>query len=73
MMRVAEKMARLHLAPQDMFRKKLDLYSAFDVDGIPTHAADGKELSKSTLRKLQKDWEKQKKMYETYKKMENIP
>jgi len=61
-----EKMARMSLKPQDMFRKYTDLYSAFNIDGIPTHDATGHEISKSSIKKLQKDWEKQKKLYESF-------
>jgi hypothetical protein len=61
-----EKMARISLKPQDMFRKYTDLYSAFDNNGIPTHDAAGSEISKSSTKKLQKDWEKQKKLYESF-------
>jgi len=62
-MDLAEKMARMYLAPQDMFKKKTDLYSQFDADGIPTHDVDGKELGKCALKKLKKDWEKQARLY----------
>jgi hypothetical protein len=41
------------------------MYSRFDTNGIPTHDAAGNELSKSTVKKLQKNWEKQKKLYES--------
>jgi hypothetical protein len=58
-----EKMMRIYTAPQDLFRKSINLYSAFDVDGIPTHDASGNELSKSSLKKLRKDWEKQATLY----------
>jgi hypothetical protein len=58
-----EKMMRMYTPPQDLFRKNINLYSAFDVDGIPTHDASGNELSKSSLKKLRKDWEKQEKLY----------
>lgn len=61
--KLAEKMARMYLAPQDMFTKQTGLYSRFDQDGIPTHDVHGKELSKSTLKKLKKDWEKQDVLY----------
>jgi hypothetical protein len=60
-----EKMMRVHLAPEKMFRKHTHLYSAFDDRGIPTHDAGGKELHKSQLKKLGKDWEKQYKLYYT--------
>jgi len=60
-----EKMKRMYIPPEDMYRRKPDLYSRFDVNGVPTHDADGNEHSKSTMKKLYKDWEKQKTLYET--------
>ena len=60
-----EKMMRIHLAPEKMFRKHTHLYSAFDERGIPTHDASGNELHKSQLKKLAKHWEKQYKLYHT--------
>jgi cysteinyl-tRNA synthetase len=41
---------------QDFFRSSLfeGEFSAFDEKGIPTHNADGTELSKRQLNKLQK-------------------
>jgi hypothetical protein len=59
-----EKMMRMHVAPEEMYRNKTDLYSKFDTNGVPTHEADGKEISKSLSKKLQKEWEKQKRLYE---------
>jgi hypothetical protein len=60
---LAEKMARMTTSPSDLFRKQTQLYSLFDKDGMPTHDASGKELSKSTLAKIKKDWAKQEKLY----------
>ena len=61
---LAEKVAKMNIAPQDMFRSQTDLYSAFDDDGIPTHDVSGAKLSKSAYKNLKKDWEKQKRLYE---------
>jgi hypothetical protein len=58
-----EKMKRMYTPPTEFFRKDVHLYSAFDSDGVPTHDASGNELSKSSLKKLRKDWEKQAKLY----------
>jgi len=63
---LAEKMERCRMNPRDMFLKYVELYSAFDADGIPTHDASGCEISKSCAKKLKKDWEKQKKLYEAF-------
>ena len=54
----------MSIAPEQMFRNQPELYSAFDAEGIPTHDAEGKEISKSMSKKLKKDWEKQKKLFE---------
>lgn len=59
--------ARMSIAPEQMFRNQPELYSAFDEEGIPTMDAEGKEITKSMMKKLKKDWEKQKKLYESNK------
>lgn len=64
---LAEKMARLNLDPKDMFKSQTDLYSQFDEDGIPTHNAAGEKISKSASKNLRKDWEKQKRLFESNK------
>eukprot|EP00388_Colpodella_angusta_P032927 GDKK01028158.1.p1 GENE.GDKK01028158.1~~GDKK01028158.1.p1 ORF type:complete len:123 (+),score=37.57 GDKK01028158.1:2-370(+) len=61
----AEKLAKMSVAPGDMFKSQTDLYSAFDADGVPTHDAAKEPLSKSNVKKLRKEWEKQKKLYES--------
>jgi cysteinyl-tRNA synthetase len=58
------KLMRQYIPPNELFRKYIYLYSKFDNDGIPTHDVSGNELSKSTIKKLNKDWLKQKKLYE---------
>lgn len=60
----AEKEARKNMPPQDMFKSQTELYSAFDADGVPTADAKGEPLTKSSMKKLKKEWEKQKKLYE---------
>jgi len=62
---LAEKQARMCMPPEEMFRSQTDLYSAFDADGVPTHDAQGQELSKNGVKKLKKEWEKQKRLYES--------
>uniref|UniRef100_A0A183S903 Cysteinyl-tRNA synthetase n=1 Tax=Schistocephalus solidus TaxID=70667 RepID=A0A183S903_SCHSO len=59
-----EEAARM--PPSEMFRSQTDKYSAFDEKGIPTHDASGKEVSKSQLKKLQKQYDIQAKRYEAY-------
>ena len=61
---LAEKVAKMNIAPQEFFRSQTELYSAFDEDGVPTHDAAGAKLSKSAYKNLKKEWEKQKKLYE---------
>lgn len=61
---LAEKMARMNINPIDMFKSETHLYSQFDEDGVPTHDASGEKISKSGYKKLKKDWEKQKALYE---------
>lgn len=52
------------LSHLEMFRT--NEYSAWDDDGIPTRDAAGEEINKSRGKKLRKDWERQKKMHETW-------
>ncbi|VDN12131.1 unnamed protein product [Dibothriocephalus latus] len=54
------------MPPSEMFRSQTDKYSAFDDKGMPTHDASGKEVSKSQLKKLQKQYELRAKRYEAY-------
>ncbi|KAI8075340.1 cysteinyl-tRNA synthetase [Gilbertella persicaria] len=62
-----EKLEKGKLAPQDMF-KQSDEFSKFDDQGFPTHAKDGEELTKSRKKKLQKEYDNQKKLHEEYLK-----
>lgn len=65
---LADKMAKMSVAPELMFLDQTDLYSKFDADGVPTHDQNGEPISKSMYKKLKKDWEKQKRLYESAKK-----
>ena len=47
-----------------MFLDQTELYSKFDETGLPTHNAAGEELSKSLIKKLKKEQEKQQKLYQ---------
>ena len=47
-----------------MFRT--EEYSAWDADGIPLKDKGGEEITKSKRKRLTKDWERQKKLHETY-------
>ncbi|BFZ05121.1 hypothetical protein BsWGS_08159 [Bradybaena similaris] len=64
----AAKDAQKKIPANEMFRKETDKYSAFDERGIPTHDANGQELTKSALKKLVKLYEAQEKKYKEYLK-----
>jgi len=49
--------------PTDLFK---DGYSQFDAQGLPTHDAEGKELSKSAKSKLTKEFQKRQKDHAKY-------
>lgn len=52
----AEKMMRMYIKPEDMFRDD-SRYSEYDSLGIPTKDISGVEITKSMRKKMQKDWE----------------
>ncbi|XP_062563405.1 cysteine--tRNA ligase, cytoplasmic [Armigeres subalbatus] len=60
------KDAQRKINPVDMFRGEADKYSAFDERGLPTHDAEGKEISKGQQKKLQKLQQQQEKRYQEY-------
>jgi cysteinyl-tRNA synthetase len=66
----AEKKAKLaeqaKIDPRDMFRT--EEYSAWDEEGLPTKDAKGEEVTKGKNKKLRKEWEKQKKLFEEHAK-----
>ena len=48
----------MKIAPEDFFKLAEEYkgkYSKFNEKGTPTHDADGNELTKSALKKLEKD------------------
>lgn len=51
------------MAPEQMFLAQKDEFSLFDDQGIPTRDAEGVEITKSRRKKLQKEWEAQKKLH----------
>ena len=70
---LADKLIRMSIAPLDMFRNETNtngdnLYSVFDIDGVPTHDMHKEPLTKSNIKKLKKEWDKQKRLYESNKK-----
>ena len=46
----------------------IGLYSQYDAEGMPTHDAAGELVTKSMSKKLRKEWEKQKKLFESNNK-----
>ncbi|KAJ1862655.1 cysteinyl-tRNA synthetase [Coemansia sp. RSA 989] len=62
------RIAKSKQPPQEMFRtpEMRELYSEWDERGIPTKDKAGEELTKSKLKKLAKEYEAQKKLYEKY-------
>lgn len=59
-----QRLEKGKLSHLDMFRT--NEYSAWDEEGIPTKDATGGEINKSKTKKLRKDWERQKKLHETW-------
>ncbi|KAK4237945.1 hypothetical protein C8A03DRAFT_44231 [Achaetomium macrosporum] len=60
-----EKWAKAKVPPQEMFKGD-GKYQEWDAEGLPTKLADGSEVPKSQVKKLKKEWEKQKKLHEEY-------
>ncbi|KAI2621758.1 tRNA synthetases class I (C) catalytic domain-containing protein [Hypoxylon sp. NC1633] len=60
-----EKWAKAKLAPEEMFKND-ERYSEWDSEGKPTKMKDGSEVPKSQLKKLKKDWDRQKKAHGEY-------
>lgn len=58
---LAAKEARMKIDPKDFFKEAEEFkgkYSKFNDSGIPTHEADGTELTKSAMKKLKKEQDK---------------
>ena len=60
-----QREAQAAIPPHEMFRSQTDKYSAFDEQGVPTADAKGQPLGDKQLKKLRKEWEEQKKRYES--------
>lgn len=60
----AAKAEKGRLSHREMFRSPE--FSAWDDDGLPTKDKEGKDITKSRRKKLQKDWERQKKLHEAW-------
>ena len=59
-----EKLEKGKLSHLEMFRTSE--YSEWDDEGLPTKDAEGKEVAKARSKKLKKDWERQKKLHESW-------
>lgn len=65
----AEKERLMKVKPEEYFKTEFKgTYTKFDERGVPTHGIDGEEISKSGRKKLEKDFEKQKKLHEGWLK-----
>ena len=60
----AAKAEKGRLSHKEMFRSAE--FSAWDDDGLPTKDRDGEDIAKSRRKKLQKDWDRQKKLHEAW-------
>ena len=67
-----DKMVRMKIPLEDFFKNAIEFkgkYSKYNDDtGLPTHLADGKELTKSAMKKLNKDRLKHMKALASWKK-----
>ncbi|CAO3675721.1 unnamed protein product [Umbelopsis ramanniana] len=63
-----ERLEKGKVAPEQMFLSFDKEYSKFDENGIPTHDNEGTEVAKSRRKKLQKEWDTQKKLHLEYLK-----
>jgi len=60
-----ERLQKIH--PRDFFKSERgEEFSAYDDQGMPTHDKAGAALTKSAIKKLQKDAEKQKKLHDAW-------
>ncbi|RKF62567.1 Cysteine--tRNA ligase [Golovinomyces cichoracearum] len=62
-----ERDERAKVNPADMFRND-DRWAAWDSEGIPTKTKEGTDVPKSALKKLKKEWERQKKAHAEWEK-----
>jgi cysteinyl-tRNA synthetase len=60
------KAEKAKVSPVDMFRGD-ERFSAWDEEGMPTKTKEGEDVPKSALKKLRKEWERQKKAHEEWK------
>ena len=65
-MKRKEKEEKSKIPPKLLFTTRLDLYSSFDENGIPITDYTGEPISKNSLKKIMKEYDQQKKLYEDY-------
>ena len=64
-----QKLEKGRVSPYDFFKPPNVLegtYGSWNEDGVPTTDGEGKELSKSQIKRIQKEWSNQKKLHEEY-------
>ncbi|KAI0378621.1 tRNA synthetases class I (C) catalytic domain-containing protein [Hypomontagnella monticulosa] len=61
-----EKWEKAKVAPEDMYKSD-ERYSEWDAEGMPTKMKDGSDVPKAQLKRLKKDWDRQKKAHGEYK------
>jgi cysteinyl-tRNA synthetase len=66
-----ERDERAKVAPSTMFLNQPLLYSQYDAEGVPTHDQAGEPLSKGVLKRLQKEFAKQKEVHDKYNAKQN--
>lgn len=62
----AEELEQGKIEPAQWFRLQTDKYSAWDDSGIPTTLTSGEPVTKSAMKKLQKELQAQQKRHEKY-------
>lgn len=62
----AARRAEASIPPTEFFRGQTDKYSAWDAQGIPTTAADGKPLADKARRKAEAAWAEQDKKHKWF-------
>ncbi|TAQ85605.1 Cysteine tRNA ligase [Chlorociboria aeruginascens] len=60
------KEGKAKVGPVDIFRDD-ERFSVFDEEGMPTKTKEGGDIPKSTLKKLRKEWDRQKRAHEQWK------
>ena len=66
----AEKAEKAKLSHLEMFRSD-ERFGEWDEEGMPVKTSEGEDVPKSQLKKLRKDWERQKKAHEEWKAKNN--